>query len=299
VFGTGFTQGARATWVLAGDTTHVHTSSTSYVSSTEVVAVIKVDPDAPAGFYDVAVALVDGKKGVGAELFAVRVKNNVDQTTRARFTFADSINVGTTAAPVWVAAGIRGDDRLRDGTSALPGGLSNEYQGNFCSMDAVIGSGVGSEGSQFYSDPDRYASTSLPPSCQPARYYRFYVNGPTQPPGVAHPSNIVGNIALMAVGETHVQPFQSGTMSELGMGLWFDDAYPPASSVLVTRLPNVIDEFGRSVKQWRVETRGSHKAVSVVPNSGKKPGSTVTSTFYYMPWSMTITAVPYPFPTYP
>ena len=216
----------------------------------------------------------------------------VDQTIRARFSWADLINVGTAATPEWVPAAIRGDDRLRDGTPSASGGPSNEYQGNFCGVNAVIGE-------QLFVDPQRYWSASLPLSCQPARYYRYYLNGPSQAPSVVRPQSIVQDIGTMAVGETHIQPFQSGTMSELGFGLWFDDAYPPASSVRVTRLPNVIDEFERSVRQWRVETRASHQAVTVVPNSGKKPGSTVTNTFYYLPWAMTITEVPYPFPTYP
>ena len=216
----------------------------------------------------------------------------VDQTTRARFSWADSINVGTIAAPVYVPAAIRGDDRLRDGNPSVSGGPSNEYQGNFCGVNAVIGG-------QLFVDLKRYWSTALPASCQPARYYRYFLNGSSQAPSIVRPQSIVQDIGAMAVGDTRTQPFQSGTMSELGFGLWFDDAYPPASSVLVTRLPNVVDEFGRSVRQWRVETRGSHKAVMVLPNGGKKPGSTVTNVFYELPWAMTITEVPYPFPSYP
>jgi hypothetical protein len=72
VTGSGFAPGARAQWQLAGDTTHIHTLSTTYVSSKEVVARIKVDGDAPIAPYDVAVTLLDGKKGVGAELFTVK-----------------------------------------------------------------------------------------------------------------------------------------------------------------------------------------------------------------------------------
>jgi hypothetical protein len=40
---------------------------------------------------------------------------NVDNTSRARFTMADSINVGTVSTPTWVPAAVRGDGRLRDG----------------------------------------------------------------------------------------------------------------------------------------------------------------------------------------
>ena len=300
VFGSGFAAGARATWVLNGDTTHVHTTSTTFVSATEVIAVIKVDPDAPVAKYDVAVTLLTGKKGVGAEMFAVKTRGNTDQTTRARFSFEDSVNVGTEAAPVYAPAGVRGDDRLRDGSPPTAGGPSNEYQGNFCGVSAVIGSGTNGEGYQFNYSLDRWWASTLPESCQPvARYLRVYLNGPTGTPGVTSPGQNFSGIGSMVVGESRIQPSQSGTMADLGVGLWFDDAYPPASSVLITRLPNVIDADGRSVRQWRIQTRGTHKAVGVVPNTGKKPGSTVTNTFYYLPWSMLVTEVPYPFPTFP
>src|SRR5690348_4136496 len=61
VTGSGFAPGARAQWRLAGDTTHIHTLSTTYVSSKEVVALITVDGNAPIAPYDVAVMMLDGK----------------------------------------------------------------------------------------------------------------------------------------------------------------------------------------------------------------------------------------------
>jgi len=79
VKGTGFTAGAHASWQINGDTTHVHEINTSFVSSTEVVATIKVDLDAPVALYDVVVTLVGGKKGVGAELFTVKSVNERQQ----------------------------------------------------------------------------------------------------------------------------------------------------------------------------------------------------------------------------
>jgi len=79
VKGTGFAAGAHASWQINGDTTHVHEISTSFVSSTEVVATIKVDIDAPTALYDVVVTLLNGKKGVGAELFTVKPVNERQQ----------------------------------------------------------------------------------------------------------------------------------------------------------------------------------------------------------------------------
>ncbi len=69
--GSGFSRGAAATWALNGDTTLVHVTATRLVSSTQVIATISVPASAPVASYDVQVTLSDGKKGVGAELFAV------------------------------------------------------------------------------------------------------------------------------------------------------------------------------------------------------------------------------------
>lgn len=221
-----------------------------------------------------------------------------DQTPRARLSYVDSVNVGTALAPQWVPAGYRGDGRLRDGT---PGGvsLSNEYQGNFCGVNANIGTGTSGQSTQFTFDPNQYWSTSLPASCQPARYVRVYLNGPTEPPGQTRQHQFFPELGSMAVGDTLIKVWNNGTGAELGINLWFDDAYPPASSVRWIRLPNVVDEFDRSVRQWRIETRGSHRAMGAVKGPGKNAGLVPTGTTYYLPFSMTVTEVPYPFPTYP
>jgi hypothetical protein len=73
VFGSGFTAGAQATWLLHGvaDPAHVHTNSTTFVSSTELVANVTIASDATLDFWDVQVALAGGKNGVGSELFEV------------------------------------------------------------------------------------------------------------------------------------------------------------------------------------------------------------------------------------
>jgi hypothetical protein len=222
----------------------------------------------------------------------------VDQTSRARYTWADSVNVGTVAVPQWVPAGWRGDGRRRDGTPSVSG-VSNEYQGDFCGVWAVIYSGAGTN-NNFDAIPNRQWSTSLPASCQPARSYRVYLNGPTSAPGnTASDHTIFTAIATMAGGETRFQSFHSGTLADLGVGLWFDDAYPPASSVLVTRLQNVTDEFGRSVRQWRIETRGTHLAMGAVVGTDRKGTLVPTGTTYYLPFVVTVTEVPYPYEKYP
>ena len=73
VFGSGFTTGAQATWLLHGaaDPNHVKTNNTTVVSSTELVANITIASDAELAFWDVQVALAGGKNGVGSEAFEV------------------------------------------------------------------------------------------------------------------------------------------------------------------------------------------------------------------------------------
>ncbi len=221
----------------------------------------------------------------------------VDQVTRARYTYADSLDLGTVGAPLWVRAGIRGDGRLRDGAAALADvGPTNEYQGNFCGVSAVIGSGVGGQSSDLNFDPNMQWSSTLPASCQPARGVLVYMNGATMPPSLSRPHQIVANIATLAIGQSWIQPMDGGTFGDLGVGLRFNAAYPPASDIMVTRLPNIIDEFGRSVRQWTVGTQGSHRAMGFV--SGRK-GLVSSGITYYLPFAMTVTEVPYPFPTYP
>ena len=72
VIGSGFTQGATATWLLNGVANgHVHTNSTTFNSSTQLTANITIDPDAQLAFWDVQVALAGGKNGVGSDAFEV------------------------------------------------------------------------------------------------------------------------------------------------------------------------------------------------------------------------------------
>lgn len=74
IIGTGFTNGAKAKWSLAGDTTQVIVKSTKVVSADRIVARITVPVTAAVGSYDVIVTLSNGKQGVGAEMFAVQTR---------------------------------------------------------------------------------------------------------------------------------------------------------------------------------------------------------------------------------
>lgn len=75
VGGSGFEPGSRALWALNGDTTgtvtKVKTNSTTFVSSTQLIASITIESDASLALYDVMVITLQGKKGIGIELFEV------------------------------------------------------------------------------------------------------------------------------------------------------------------------------------------------------------------------------------
>lgn len=72
VLGSGFTSGAQATWLLQGNpNAHVKTNHTQFISSNELVANVTIAPDAAISFWDVQVALIGGKNGVGSDVFEV------------------------------------------------------------------------------------------------------------------------------------------------------------------------------------------------------------------------------------
>ena len=73
VYGTGFTDGATATWALHGvaDPSKVRTNSTTLVSSTELIANITIASDATIDYWDVQVAARCCKTGIGTEMFEV------------------------------------------------------------------------------------------------------------------------------------------------------------------------------------------------------------------------------------
>ena len=73
VYGTGFASDAQATWALRGiaDPSKVRTNSTTFVSSTELIANITIAPDATIDYWDVQVAARCCRTGIGTEMFEV------------------------------------------------------------------------------------------------------------------------------------------------------------------------------------------------------------------------------------
>jgi hypothetical protein len=178
-----------------------------------------------------------------------------DLAPRARFSWADQVNAGTVLEPDWVPAGFRGDGRLRDGTAGNAS-ISNEYQGDFCGVSAVIGSGSRSQSADFNYDVDANWSAAMPASCHPARSYLVYYNGPSAPPATTRPRRS-SPVFTMVAGEPD-QTFKTGTLSDVGIGSssMTRIRHPAASSSPLARHRRPIRP--RSA-QWRVESRGSHR----------------------------------------
>lgn len=73
VFGSNYATGDAVTLLLAGTATDkVKTNSTRYVSSRELVANVTIAVDATVALYDVQVASLNGRRGIGTEMFTVK-----------------------------------------------------------------------------------------------------------------------------------------------------------------------------------------------------------------------------------
>lgn len=78
VNGSGFGKGAIASFQLNGIVdSRVRVNSTQFVKSTQLVANLTIAATADTGLYNVAVSNLSGTKGIGTELFAVKVKGSV------------------------------------------------------------------------------------------------------------------------------------------------------------------------------------------------------------------------------
>lgn len=146
VLGTGFDQGSRVDLALAGvpDPINVHTNSTRFVTSTELVANITISPTATEARYDVIVTAATGKKGIGTERFLVRAVNDIGTLggsgATARGVNAAGMIVGSSAdssgygqAFVWTET---------DGMRALPRRAGYNTASGYAINDAQIVVGV-------------------------------------------------------------------------------------------------------------------------------------------------------------
>ena len=225
----------------------------------------------------------------------LRSTSKADTNSRANYVFADSVHVtlpGDTM-PAWVLTGIRGDGRLKTGTAAAPGSSpSNEYQASYCGVAARFSSG------DLDYTPGIGWTSSMQLSCGPARVYMFYLNGPGSTPSGWSAHSFARGLALLAPGQSVVQWEGFGSPVSSCAKLVFDDAYPPANSPRQTRLADVgTTSSGRVIRQWRIESQGSHRAMCM--NYSHNGAPLPTGTTYFLPFAITLTEVPYPYPSYP
>ena len=206
----------------------------------------------------------------------------------ANLLWAETVNVAAPQeSPNWQPALVTGDGRDKFGqVSAV-----SEYQGNFCGVVATVENGVNV-------DPNTYYSTTMAAACGPARVYRFYMGsgGRDSAPLEFGPHHWVTDIGTITVGSSANRSTMYGLQQPNCQRLYYDDIYPPANHVRVTRLPNIATANG-SARQWRVESQGSHRAMCIVTGKGGKLISTGVS--YYLPFAYTATDVLPPSPTYP
>jgi hypothetical protein len=166
VNGSGFDNGSVAQWAIGGvPSVKVHTNSVQFVSPKKLVANITIAADADTGLYDVVVTTTTGKKGIGSELFAIRVhRNDTADPVIAYFGIAvvdaDGSNPSTLSTgglPSWASSG--------DGTALNPYHIVFESSAcHMARMDVVV-SGSHVEAANVEPLPTPALATS---ACDPA-----------------------------------------------------------------------------------------------------------------------------------
>jgi hypothetical protein len=255
VFGSGFTSGATATWSLGGDTTKVHVKSTRFVSSSQLVARIVVPVTAPVASYDVVVMLIGGKKGVGAELFAVTLG---DPQATILFPLADA------------SLGLKSDHLYGDGTYS-------RYAHNVCGVDAKIFATL-----EYSNSGDAVMQTNNPrfSDRKCANYPRtltfVYGDGLVETTSIfMNVRNIANTTTMIPVGATAMKGFSVGLgqSARCDALLWSTvrQGVPvPGDQVLVTRT---------AVDTWHVQTQPAPNDRAYCAANGQS---------YHMPVDLTV-----------
>jgi hypothetical protein len=211
-------------------------------------------------------------------------KGNVDTDPRAILEWAEWVYAGTDSA---VATRIRGDGRLENGTSAA--GATSRYQGEFCGVHAKIFQG--GSGDLVFSP----AFNKETMECAGVVRTLGFDGGS----GVIQVNTFTNarNLRDLAVGAQRVQnmPFDYVNSSGCESFRFRADSVNGleiSSQTVATRLPDVAP----GVRQWRVESRSTHSARCMVSLKGRLEP---TGAAVYLPFSVTVTEVPFPYPTQP
>ena len=297
--GSGFVAGTAATWSLNGnaDSTQIRTNRTTYVSSRKLIANITVSGTATIGSWDVIVTASGKKGGIGTEMFAVRPRH-VSTDTKPSVIWTDMVNVAPANEPaVWEPALITGDYRARDGSPLPQGESSGEYFANFCGVDGFMqDSRMTYPQAALNMDADHlYDAASMDGPCGGRRYYQFFFGGRAAAPLQFAPQHFALRLGDLAVGESIVEEVHFGIQQANCSALHFNDAYSPASSALVVRLPDSV-VAGIPSRRWRVQSQGSHRAMcTMFSNKGPKP----TGVTHYLPFAFTVIELYQPFARFP
>ncbi len=229
------------------------------------------------------------------EAFDARYAKGGKSTPGLNVQFADSANVAADGSPpFWSLTGIRGDGRLKSGVAATSS-PSNEYESKYCGVEAYGGSEGLSASGNLNIDSDISWTASMQSVCGSKRQFHFHLGGVTEPPTLLGPHTL-SEMGIISVGQTVAREVRFGVQMTNCAGIRFSNAYPPSVNARVTRLPNIALSGGSVVKQWRIESQGSHRGSCVV--QGKKD-FVATGVSHYLPFSMTVTEVPATTAVYP
>ena len=136
VFGSGFDDGCEVTMTLDGTpSSSVRTNSTQFVNSKELLANITIDLQADTALYDVEVLTTRGKKGIGVDMFRVRLKGSNNSGGESGFPVVISDWIGAITSPTGDVVGeITNDGRL-DARTAGSGNGKNATPGQELCID--------------------------------------------------------------------------------------------------------------------------------------------------------------------
>lgn len=191
-------------------------------------------------------------------------------------------------APHGFAPGIEGDGRARDGSTS---GIRNEYQAYHCGVWGELRTDPGGSG-EMAVDFDVQYTSAMAASCGARRSLTFHLGdlGDISP---SHVFNLVG-LTNLDVGESRSQILQFNLYQALPdcHMVHFNGQWPPVEDARMTRL----DDGSGPVRQWRVESQGSHLAQCLRASGGSRVpvGEPI-----FLPFSFVVTELLYPFETYP
>jgi hypothetical protein len=230
----------------------------------------------------------------------VAFARTVDTHSRANLVWQDVIDTGSPGAPSLVTAGIRGDGKNKYGGSEAP---ANEYQGSVCGVRATIFDQKGENGN-LNPDPDSDYNSTMDVACGGGRrsmVLNIGTEGATageHAPVVTGPMFLIDAIWTLGPGAVRLQPMDFGVQDgQSDCRFSFNTAYAGASSVRLTRLPDVPIGATVTARQWRLQSQGTHTAACLIlQKSGKYADNGAR---YTLPFDVTITQAQYPFDTYP